>query len=314
MSTTPARTTRRSARAAAAAAEVSDSPAESPEKDAPTSPVGSHPIRDEPGSAGKPAGRGKNGAKESDAAKSSGGFPVYLLLAVLAVAGGVLYTQYAQVQVGSLTSAPADQLQQKPAPQPPLPHVTFTRAEEEVFEKACEEHYNSPPSAALSPGEEAAEGEEAAGAADATADRALLEAGEDSGPVDEIASAVHAGYLALPPWPAASEEELTGSWKLTEEVYNYAASHPMAQVLSREKPRVMLLPSFLSPEEVDHMIRISRTTWSAQRCWWPRVRRACTTSAPLLASGRRQTTSSPASRSAFTAPSASRRSLARACM
>ncbi len=113
--------------------------------------------------------------------------------------------------------------------------------------QACEEHYNSPPSAALSPGEEAAEGEEAAGAADATADRALLEAGEDSGPVDEIASAViegtegeaaegegqrepldpnrdtgaraadafdpevHAGYLALPPWPAASEEELTVS-------------------------------------------------------------------------------------------------------
>lgn len=308
MSTTPARTTRRSARAAAAAAEVSDSPAAPFEKDAPTSPVGSHPIRDEPGSAGKPAGRGKNGAKESDAAKSSGGFPVYLLLAVLAVAGGVLYTQYAQVQVGSLTSAPADQLQQKPAPQPPLPQVTFTRAEEEVFEKvgceagggcvgagmgklgarapgacalhackghcilawrsetwapalptlharpadtpcrqACEEHYNSPPSAALSPGEEAAEGEEAAGAADATADRALLEAGGDARPVDEIASAVvegtegemaegegqrepldpyrdtgaraadafdpevHAGYLALPPWPAASEEELTVS-------------------------------------------------------------------------------------------------------
>ncbi|KAL4458442.1 hypothetical protein ABPG75_013307 [Micractinium tetrahymenae] len=298
---TPTRATRRSTRAAAAAAaEATSSPSKSPAKDSLVSPVASHPIHEEPELSPKPARRRSNGSKEAEAAKSGGSPPAYLLLAVLIVAGGVLYTQYVQPRLGSGSWAPADQPQPKPAPQsvpaeaqgaaqpqpqPPLPRVVFTREEEEVFEKACEEHYNLPPSAPLLPGEE---GPEAA----AAADRALLEAEGDAQPVDEIAEAVvegkeaeaeagerqpvdpdrdtgahaadffdpevHAQYLALPAWPEATEEELTGSWKLTEEVYDYAASHPMAQVLSREKPRVMLLPSFLSPEEVDHMIKISR--------------------------------------------------------
>lgn len=300
---TPARTTRRSTRAAAAAAEAADSPSTSPEKDALTPPVASHPIRDESGSPGtKPAGGRKNGSKEAEAAKGGGGPPVFLLLAVLAVAGGVLYAQYAQPRFGisSLAPAPADQPQSPPEPQAgladaqgaaqaqaqaPLPRVAFTREEEEVFEQACDEHYNLPPGASLPPGEEGA-----GAAAAAAGDRALLEAGGAAQAGDAVAEAVvegtedgtgerevpdpdrdtgahaaaafdpevHARYLALPPWPEATEDELTGSWKLTEAVYDYAASHPWVQVLSREKPRVMLLPSFLSPEEVDHMIKISR--------------------------------------------------------
>lgn len=150
---TPARTTRRSTRAAAAAAEAADSPSTSPEKDALTPPVASHPIRDESGSPGtKPAGGRKNGSKEAEAAKGGGGPPVFLLLAVLAVAGGVLYAQYAQPRFGisSLAPAPADQPQSPPEPQAgladaqgaaqaqaqaPLPRVAFTREEEEVFEQ-----------------------------------------------------------------------------------------------------------------------------------------------------------------------------------
>lgn len=248
------------------------------------SPVASHPIHGEPAPPSS-AGRGKNGSKVAPAAKSGGGPPAYLLLAVLAVSGGVLYTQYMRPRDGgsSLVPGPADERQARVA-QPPLPHVAFTREEEQVFEKACEEHYNLPPSAAPLHGEE----EEAGHAA---ADRSLLGQEGDGQPADDIAAAVvggdeagadgerealdpdrdtgaqaadafdpeaHARYLALPPLRQATEEELTGSWKLTEEIYDYAASHPMVQVLSREKPRVMLLPSFLSPGEVDHMIKISR--------------------------------------------------------
>lgn len=131
---TPARATRRSTRAAATA-EAASSPSKSSGKDSVASPVASHPIHGEPAPPSS-AGRGKNGSKVAPAAKSGGGPPAYLLLAVLAVSGGVLYTQYMRPRDGgsSLVPGPADERQARVA-QPPLPHVAFTREEEQVFEK-----------------------------------------------------------------------------------------------------------------------------------------------------------------------------------
>lgn len=45
---------------------------------------------------------------------------------------------------------------------------------------------------------------------------------------------------------------LQGGWELTQGIYDYAAHHPAAQVLSWEAPRLMLFKSFLSPDEVEH--------------------------------------------------------------
>lgn len=102
--------------------------------------------------------------------------------------------------------------------------------------QACDEHYNLPPGASLPPGEEGA-----GAAAAAAGDRALLEAGGAAQAGDAVAEAVvegtedgtgerevpdpdrdtgahaaaafdpevHARYLALPPWPEATEDELT---------------------------------------------------------------------------------------------------------
>lgn len=69
---------------------------------------------------------------------------------------------------------------------------------------------------------------------------------------------LHAQYLDLPPLSPPSEAEMTGSFQLTEAVYNQAARHPAARVLSFEHPRVVHFPSFLSPEEVQHIFDISR--------------------------------------------------------
>lgn len=48
-----------------------------------------------------------------------------------------------------------------------------------------------------------------------------------------------------------------GGWQLTRPIYDYSASHPAAEVLSWEKPRVVLFRSFMSPEEVQYLIAIS---------------------------------------------------------
>lgn len=49
-----------------------------------------------------------------------------------------------------------------------------------------------------------------------------------------------------------------GGWELTEEIYNQAASHPAATVLSFGRPRAVHFRSFLSPDEVQHLIDLSK--------------------------------------------------------
>lgn len=63
---------------------------------------------------------------------------------------------------------------------------------------------------------------------------------------------VHQSYLALPPLPPAD------SWKLSQEVYDYALGHPGTVVLSKDEPRLLLLKSFLSPSETQHLIQANR--------------------------------------------------------
>eukprot|EP00887_Chlorella_sp_A99_P006415 scaffold3.g6415.t1 len=69
--------------------------------------------------------------------------------------------------------------------------------------------------------------------------------------------ALHQMYLDLPrldPVPAAI---YAGGWQLTQAVYNYAVTQPMAEVVSWENPRLAVFRNFLSPPEVEHMINIS---------------------------------------------------------
>ena len=120
---TPARATRRSTRASAAADL-------SPVKDAATSPIPSHPITaEDPEPLPPRTTRRKNGSKATSAAAASsaagssagGPSPAYLLLAVLTVVGGVLYSRYASQAAGRA--------------QPRVPEVQFTSEEKAVFEK-----------------------------------------------------------------------------------------------------------------------------------------------------------------------------------
>lgn len=65
---------------------------------------------------------------------------------------------------------------------------------------------------------------------------------------------LHSMYQDQPLLPEPSFAALHGGWKLTDAVYDYAAHHPAAEVLSWEAPRLVRFRSFLTPEEVDHMI------------------------------------------------------------
>lgn len=49
-----------------------------------------------------------------------------------------------------------------------------------------------------------------------------------------------------------------GGWPFTPAVYDYAANHEAAKVLSWDKPRVVLFPSFLSPVEVGHLVAVAK--------------------------------------------------------
>ena len=59
---------------------------------------------------------------------------------------------------------------------------------------------------------------------------------------------VHASYTALPPPPAHE------AWALSKHVYDYALGHPGTVVMSDTEPRLLLLKSFVSPEERDHLV------------------------------------------------------------
>ena len=49
-----------------------------------------------------------------------------------------------------------------------------------------------------------------------------------------------------------------GGWKYTPAVYDYAAHHPAAEVVSWDKPRAIVFKSFLTPQEVGHLIAVAK--------------------------------------------------------
>ncbi|KDD74086.1 hypothetical protein H632_c1583p0 [Helicosporidium sp. ATCC 50920] len=83
----------------------------------------------------------------------------------------------------------------------------------------------------------------------------------ESAPVPAVGSsfkpATHELYLRLPALPPTPPSVALGGWSLTPEVYDQAAMHPAAEVLSLSLPRLVHFPSFLSPDEVEHFVNVS---------------------------------------------------------
>ncbi len=82
-------------------------------------------------------------------------------------------------------------------------------------------------------------------------------------PIQKLAQAAfnpmhHELYASLPPLMQLTEADERGGWKYTEAVYDYAARHPGATVVSWDKPRVVVFKSFLTPEEVGHIIAVAK--------------------------------------------------------
>lgn len=61
---------------------------------------------------------------------------------------------------------------------------------------------------------------------------------------DEFDPEVHASYAALPPPPSHD------AWALSKHAYDYALRHPGTVVMSDAEPRLLMLKSFVSPEEI----------------------------------------------------------------
>lgn len=51
---------------------------------------------------------------------------------------------------------------------------------------------------------------------------------------------------------------MQGGWKFTKKVYDYAARHPAATVVNWDEPRLILYKSFLTPQEVAHLIVVAK--------------------------------------------------------
>lgn len=56
-----------------------------------------------------------------------------------------------------------------------------------------------------------------------------------------------------------SPSEQKGSWRLTEEVFNWAKKNAKAEVVSEERPLAMLFRGFLSLEETQHMVDLANS-------------------------------------------------------
>jgi hypothetical protein len=69
---------------------------------------------------------------------------------------------------------------------------------------------------------------------------------------------LHALYPSSAPPPPASDDALSGGWDFSAGVYDAAARHPAADVLSDSAPRLVLFRSFLSPAEVGHLVAVAR--------------------------------------------------------
>lgn len=79
----------------------------------------------------------------------------------------------------------------------------------------------------------------------------------------------HRQYLELPAWPEADEQALTGSWHFTEQVYDYAASLPMTQVLSWDNPRLVSLPAYTPRCSAMRCWCWTYWVWGLVGCCWP---------------------------------------------
>ena len=75
---------------------------------------------------------------------------------------------------------------------------------------------------------------------------------------ESSADGFHKRYLNLPPLPVIDPSEKTGSWNLTQEVYDKAIQHPNAKIMSFDNPRLVLFPSFMTEEETDHLIDLAK--------------------------------------------------------
>ena len=58
----------------------------------------------------------------------------------------------------------------------------------------------------------------------------------------------------LPPLRTTAPAPHPVAWQYTQEVYDAPLKYPKATVISRESPRAVLLPGFLSAAEVEHLI------------------------------------------------------------
>jgi hypothetical protein len=65
-------------------------------------------------------------------------------------------------------------------------------------------------------------------------------------------------YLNTAPLPPIDSLEKTGSWNLTQDVYDTAIKHPNARIISFDNPRLILFPSFMTHEETDHLIDLAK--------------------------------------------------------
>lgn len=74
----------------------------------------------------------------------------------------------------------------------------------------------------------------------------------------ETSEAFHRKYLNLPPLAPTDTLEKSGSWNLTQAVYDKAMHHPNARIMSFDNPRLVVFPSFLTPEESDHLIHLAK--------------------------------------------------------
>ena len=57
--------------------------------------------------------------------------------------------------------------------------------------------------------------------------------------------------------PTLDDATLHGGWQLTREVFERSAAHPNATLISPASPRLVLIRSFLSPGEVDHLVSLA---------------------------------------------------------
>jgi len=69
---------------------------------------------------------------------------------------------------------------------------------------------------------------------------------------------IHKMYQNMAPLHPITHAQAKGGWKYSELVYDYAANHPAAEVISWDAPRVVHFRSFMTPDEVDQLIGVSK--------------------------------------------------------